>query len=221
GNGAAGWGAAGMDVVIEALVTFHEATVGLEPAGEGAGARGSGPPAGVTPRRSFAELLDRSRKTVSDGGLAEKQKWNALLKKAKKRIGGWQAAWDGRATDGWCHGDFHAGNVMSRSPAPDGPGVLIDFAQTRRGHWLEDAVYFEHQYWSVPEMLEGRQPTKMVVEGRRRLGLDLGHDWSDLAAALRAWFAISAPLTLGKTHGRAHLDAAMCRLERLAAGQVV
>ncbi|MEM6756542.1 MAG: aminoglycoside phosphotransferase family protein [Planctomycetota bacterium] len=201
------WGGAGVDLLIEALAAFH------------ASAEPTSATHGKPVERNWSAMIERSRKVVSDGGLPEAQRWKGALKKAKKRAAQWQAAWDGRSVSGWCHGDFHAANVMSRSAAPGGPGVLIDFAQTRPGHWLEDAVYYEHQHWATPDRLEGRQPCKRLAETRRAAGQAVDGQWAELAAALRAYFAIAAPQTLGRRHGEAHLAAALGVLERVAAGQ--
>jgi len=203
------WGEAGIDLLLASLTAFHRAT------SERTRSSAVGRPA----ERDWAVMIERSRKAVSSGGLPGAQRWNQALKKAKKKAGRWQAAWDGRSVSGWCHGDFHGANVMSRSAPPGGPGVLIDFAQTRPGHWLEDAAYFEQQYWATPSVLAGRRPVKALAESRREAGLAVEKSWPELATALRAWFAIAAPQTLGRRHGEAHLTAALGVLERVVAGQ--
>ncbi|MEM0915228.1 MAG: phosphotransferase [Planctomycetota bacterium] len=201
------WGGAGVDAMLEAMAGFHAAAAPT--------ASMHGKPA----QRDWSAMIERSRQAASNGGLPDGQRWKSALKKAKKRAAQWQAAWDARSVAGWCHGDFHGANVMSRSAAPGGRGVLIDFAQTRPGHWLEDAVYFEQQHWATPERLDGRQPCKRVAELRRAAGQEVDKQWVELAAALRAYFAIAAPQTLGRLHGEAHLAAALGVLERVAAGQ--
>jgi len=203
------WGETGIDLMLESLNEFHRAS----------SARTEAATVGRPAERDWAAMIERSRKAVSAGGLPGLQRWNQALKKAKKKAARWQAAWDGRSLSGWCHGDFHGANVMSRSAPPGGPGVLIDFAQTRPGHWLEDAVYFEQQYWATPGGLAGRRPDKALAESRRQAGLMVEQGWQELATALRAWFAVAAPQTLGRRHGEAHLAAALGVLERLVAGR--
>ena len=52
--------------------------------------------------------------------------------------------------------------------------VLIDLAEVRPGHWVEDAVYLERLHWARPERLKGRNPVKLLAAARRRLGLEIG-----------------------------------------------
>ena len=65
----------------------------------------------------------------------------------------------------------------------DGSICLLDLAEVRTGHWLEDALYLERLSWSHPERLREEDPVHTMMHARTELGLDNGPDIERLAVA--------------------------------------
>ena len=103
---------------------------------------------------------------------------------------------------------------MTRTPAPDGPALLLDFAEVEPGHWLEDAIYFEHIYWGAKDRLAGRKLTRAIARRRRELGLAVESDWAELARVKRALLATTTPALLDAEGDPRHVHAALDVLER-------
>lgn len=162
----------------------------------------------------WEEQLAATRKLVSKHTLPHAQLWRKALKAATKKFESWRQPWMDRPMTGPVHGDFHAGNALSRSPAPNGPLVLVDLAQVRPGHWVEDAVYLEQLYWADPERLEGRRLVSQMNKQRKALGLDPGGDWVELANIRRALLAMTTPTRMATLGHPVHLDAALHVLEQ-------
>jgi hypothetical protein len=108
---------------------------------------------------------------------------------------------------------------MSRTSLTEGPVSLIDLAEVRPGHWVEDAVYLERQLWSRPERLQGHSPVRAIARARKAEGLDNGKEYQHLAAIRRALLAGTAPAFLRSEGSPAHLAACLQQLER-ALGQL-
>ncbi len=197
----AAWGTAAFELTIEAIARFYHVA-------------GTHEPTGKPVERDWEEACKRARQVVRDHALPEKARWSSALKKANKKLKKWVKVWDQRPMTGHVHGDLHLGNALSRHPAPQGPALLIDFAHTRPGHWVEDAVYFEHLYWSNTELLGGHRIAAEIAKARKALGLAVDADWPRLAQVRRALFAMQSPLTLPADGGLAHLTAALSVLER-------
>jgi hypothetical protein len=167
------------------------------------------------PVRDWERIYKKARDAAGGFPGTMRQTWNTLLKKAHKKLPGWVETWEARPSRDWIHGDLHLANALTREPPPAGPAVLIDFSGTRSGHWLEDAVYFEHLFWGRPDRLEGRKLCSLIARRRKDHGLSVDEDWSELARVRRAMLAMAAPLTAaGETATREHLEAAMRLLER-------
>ena len=165
------------------------------------------------PQRDWRAVLKRARDSVQDGRLVHKQRWKQTLKKANRRLTVWLEQWDQRATDQWCYGDLHLANALTRKPAPAGPAVLIDFAEVHAGHWVEDAVYFEHLFWQQPQTLKGLKLCNLVAKQRKAQGFLTDDDWPQLASIYRHFLAVGAP-TLLRVHGdQQHLVSALEVLE--------
>jgi Ser/Thr protein kinase RdoA (MazF antagonist) len=202
------WGEQAYDLIADAAANFY-ARARLIPMGD--------PP----PPRDWAALLKRSRQSISKDTIDHSQRWRQALKAAGKRLPEWLSLWNARDTGTWCHGDLHPGNAMSRTPAPnaegpsEGSAVLIDLACVRPGHWVEDAVYLEHLYWSAPQSLHGAKPVKLIAKRLHDYGLTPGHNWPDLANIYRALLAMSAPANRHADLGSGHTAAALKVLERL------
>jgi len=195
------WGAEGFDLVAEAAGRFY-------------GVASRYPVEGKSREQDWEAVTKLARERVKTHKISQGQRWKEVLKKASKKLSKWIELWRSRPREEWGHGDLHLGNAMTRSPAPDGPALLFDFALTRRGHWVEDAVYFEHLFWARPDRLEGRNLCKLVSQARKAQGLPVGSDWAQLAAVRRAFLAISVPADLEHHSDPAQLDAALAVLEQ-------
>ncbi|MEM9881579.1 MAG: hypothetical protein AAF800_01525, partial [Planctomycetota bacterium] len=91
-----------------------------------------------------------------------------------------------------------------------------DLAEVRVGHWVEDAVYLEHLFWSRPHRLAGRKLVSMIARQRKAHGLPVGDDWPELARVKRALLAMTTAVRFREV-SHAHADAALAVLEREAA----
>ena len=153
---------------------------------------------GLTDQRDWSAILDHARQSVHHHSLANEQRWNKALKQARRRLKSWLTLWNDRPQDQWCHGDLHLGNAMTSRPAPDGPALLFDYAKTHLGHWVEDAIYFEHLYWHRREQLAGRKLCSMIAKQRKKTGLAVHADWPQWASVHRAFFAMGTPAMLAQ-----------------------
>lgn len=194
------WGGQEFDLLTDAAGRFYQAATEF-PVDQ--------PP----PQRNWQQVFELSRKNVKRHGLRQEQRWTKALKQSHRKLKQWQRIWDDRNVDHWCHGDLHLGNAMTRHPAPQGPALLLDFALTRPGHWLEDAVYFEHLYWSRPDALGSRRLCRQIAHERKRLGLAVDKDWPRLAEVKRALLAMSTPAMLHLDGDPRHVEAALHVLE--------
>ncbi|MCC7145673.1 MAG: phosphotransferase [Phycisphaeraceae bacterium] len=198
------WQGAEFDLLVESVGRFYRASSAF--------------PAEGNPKRvDWNDAYDRTRKNVSTHGLPDEQRWSHALKKAHKKLKDWAAIWEDRPVEAWCHGDLHLKNAMTRQPAPAGPAVLLDYAETRPGHWVEDAVYFEHLYWSRRDRLGGRKLCRQIAQERKKLGLVVEADWPRLAEVRRILLAMTTPLVLG-LHGEPHHLRAALEIVEGAAG---
>ena len=77
------------------------------------------------------------------------------------------AAWRYRPIKGWVHGDAHLGNILRNEQDQI---RLIDFAEVRAGHWVEDAIALERPLWQRPELLANVDPVDMMAGYRRQWG---------------------------------------------------
>ncbi|MEM9084235.1 MAG: phosphotransferase, partial [Planctomycetota bacterium] len=124
----------------------------------------------------------------------------------------------------WIHGDLHLGNLMRRtedSPWCDYAGgpiaVLLDFAEMRTGHWVEDAVYLERQHWGAPpEVTKGIKPVSMLARARRNLMLEVNDEDHRLADLKRAISAAVAPALLHVEGNADYFNGALRVLEQSA-----
>lgn len=193
------WGGEGIRMLCEAAATFY-ARAALVPIGK--------PPV----PRDWHEQLKRARDHVGKTTIRESQRWRKALKQAGKKLDGWLDVWRARDMTYWRHGDLHLGNAMSRDPAPGGRAVLIDLPAVGPGHWVEDAVYFEHLYWANPAGLYGHKPVKLIARYMHDCNIPPGENWPELANIYRALLAMSMPGRFDAAGGGA--SAALNILER-------
>lgn len=202
------WSGSEFDLVIEAAGRFYAAAANV-------------PVRGNPLERDWEHLFAKARDHVHSHSVPDEQRWKEALKKAHRKLHDWIVIWHDRPTGDWCHGDLHLGNALTHHPpapqngsdTPHGPAVLIDFANTHRGCWVEDGVYFEHLFWSHRRRLGGRKLCKALAKARRDHGVPVDPNWSDFAAALRALYAMSTPARLYDDGDPLHLSAALEVLE--------
>lgn len=166
------------------------------------------------PQRDWHAAIKGARNVVQSGSTPHGHRWKQALKKMGRELDGWLEQWVSRSTHHWCHGDLHLANALSRLPAPEGPAVLIDFAQVHPGHWVEDAVYFEHLYWGRAQQLKGRKICRLIAQRRKAHSLEVEDDWPRLAAIQRALLAALAPAAQHLYGDVRQLDAVLDVLEK-------
>ncbi|MEM9416615.1 MAG: aminoglycoside phosphotransferase family protein [Planctomycetota bacterium] len=195
------WGDNAIELICEAAAHFYASTRIVAPEGR-------------RKPRDWAELLDRARKHATPRMLPDAQRWKKALKQASKKLPEWLSRWGDRPRDTWCHGDLHLGNAMTRVAPPDGPAVLFDLANIHVGHWVEDAVYFEHLYWARPKRLGSIKPVQRIAHYLKDYGIDPGSDWAELANLKRALLAMASPALMDVEGGAVQVAAAIEVLER-------
>lgn len=163
--------------------------------------------------RDWGEMVAKSRAALETVRIPHPQHWNAVLKKFHKIVPAVARAWDSRPVNCWCHGDLHKGNVMQRTP--NGHWVLLDLAMTHAGHWVEDAVYFERQYWHRKKDLCGIKPVSAMARARKQLGMEMPGDHAELANLRRVLMAACVPAVAHHEGSASYCDTALELLERL------
>lgn len=195
------WSGVEFDLLIQAAGRFYAAANEASPLNEPA------------PKRDWDRVFQLARQNLQEHDLIDEQRWKNALKKAHRKLKDWVAIWEARPVRQWCHGDLHLANALTREPAPAGPAVLIDFAQVHAGHWVEDAVYFEHLFWARRQRLDGRRLCSMMAQELKRHGLPVDADWPRLASVRRALMAMSTPAMLSLDGDKTHVRAALQVLE--------
>jgi len=194
------WDGVQFDLLLEAAARFYRAAASV-------------PIDMPRPQRDWRQILDKARQAVSQLENVDRKRWNKVLKKAQKKLPNWLDIWLDRPTTDWCHGDLHLANAMTREPPPGGPALLFDYARVHPGHWVEDAVYLEYQYWGHRDLLKGRKLSKQLAQCRRALSLPVEEGWSTYAQVRRAMLAMSAP-AMSEHHAEPlHLDESLRMLE--------
>lgn len=176
------------------------------------------------PSPDWDRLIERSRETCKNHVIAGEQHWNDMLKKVQRALPALRATWERRPITTWCHGDLHPGNAMRRIMTAGGadpgafgvksPLVLIDLALVHPGHWMEDALYLERQYWGHSELLHGIKPVSLLARLRREKGMPVD-DYATTANARRILMAASAPALIEREGNAKYLLAAIEMIERL------
>lgn len=202
----AGWCRESMEDLINAAADFQSRAIKLGPSPEG-------PPAPP----EWAKLIAKGREVAKAGGMAESQRWNEMLHKVQRALPKLAAKWAARPVNAWCHGDLHPGNAMRRVRGTDGDRrcVLIDLALVHAGHWVEDAVYLERQFWGKPEGLCEVNPVKALAQARRERSLPTEGDYGMLANVRRVLMASCVPCFLAHEGHPRYVHAALEMIERL------
>ncbi len=145
-------------------------------------------------------LCENSVRSIKRNHIAEEARWLGLLDRLQENLPSMVERWRSRDADHWIHGDLHLANAMSRVAAESGEVTLIDLAEVRPGHWIEDAVFLERRLWARPERLEATRPVKAMAETRIARGLSVQKTYETLADIRRALMASTAPAFM-KTEG--------------------
>lgn len=173
--------------------------------------------------------IARAREVARASGLPEAQHWNESVKKVQRALPHLAGLWARRPIDSWCHGDLHPGNAMHRAPGADGAEggeggeggdrgngcVLIDLALVHAGHWVEDAIYLERQFWGKPELLFGVHTVSLMARHRRDLGLRTDGDYGLVANLRRVLMAACAPAHVAAEGNPRYLHAALETIDRV------
>lgn len=169
-------------------------------------------------------LIAKSRDSAKVNAIPDAQRWSNAIHQVQRILDRLLVKWHTRPVNAWCHGDLHLANVMLRSPDspwctpdtdPDGEprAVLLDFASVRAGHWIEDAVYLERQYWANPEVTGKIKPVSMIAKARRKAGLDTD-EYAQLASIRRILLAACVPAFLDREGHPSYLAASLAMLEK-------
>jgi len=168
----------------------------------------------------WAKAHCQARQMAHDGALPDAQVWNNALKHAKRLMPAALASWKARPINAWLHGDLHPANAMWRHPSDNGHGhqgqrcALIDLGMVHAGHWSEDALYLERQFWGRVERLEGLRPVSMVARARRAAGLPVEAEYAPLLHCKRLIASAAAPANLEHEGDAVYLGGALAVLER-------
>lgn len=162
----------------------------------------------------WEKMLEEAQKNVADNNVSNRQRWNSAIKAVRQMLRKLLDEWHAHDGMQWIHGDLHIANAMSRVGMEDGPVTLIDLAEVRPGHWIEDAVYLEHQLWVRPERTAKHKPVKLIAQARKALGLPVHDSYPRLATIRRALLAATAPTHLRIEGSPKYIDACLDRLEQ-------
>ena len=182
------------------LDRFHQAALTVRPV------------EGSPTTENWELLIERSRQAARAGGISDSQRWNEAVKRVQKVLPWLIARWNSRPLNAWCHGDFHANNALRRVGQERGC-VLIDLAMVHPGHWLEDALYLERQFWARPELLFGIKPVSFLAKLHRERGM-VDPGYAELANVRRALMAASALAFVSAEGHPKYLHACLEMLER-------
>lgn len=157
-------------------------------------------------RDDWEQLLERTKLVLEDKKLPCHEQWADGIKRADENWRDIVALWRSREPIHWVHGDLHMGNAMRRD---DGSVCLLDLAEVRPGHWIEDALYLERLSWAHTDRIQTDDPLGAMKAERARLGLENGERVRELALARRLLLAATTPAFLLHEGARKHLDACL------------
>ncbi|MEQ9617312.1 MAG: aminoglycoside phosphotransferase family protein [Phycisphaerales bacterium] len=171
----------------------------------------------VTPTE-WETILEKARQATHDNPIPHAQQWSNAIKKTQKALPNLLLTWRARPINAWCHGDLHPANALRReegSPWGEPGCVLIDFAEVKPGHWVEDAVYLERLHWGRPEVLKGVKTTSLIAKARKNNGLENGDGYAELGNIRRVMLASCVPAFLHREGSPSYLEGALGVLEKL------
>lgn len=155
-------------------------------------------------------LIERAKAVSKSHAVPDWNEWSQGIRRVQKVLSSLVSRWEARPKCFWCHGDLHPGNALRRVDpaielgAKDRHGmVLFDLALVHRGHWVEDALYLERQFWGHSEQLCGVKPVGTLARLRRERNLPTDDLYSDLVNLRRVLMAACAPAVLEKEGGDA------------------
>jgi len=171
------------------------------------------------PSPDWEKLIAKALETCRDQALPEWAQWREVVKRVHKSLPALKARWASRAINCWCHGDLHPGNAMRRAVGdPDLSGragcTLIDLALVHTGHWVEDALYLERQFWGHEDRLYGVKPVTALAQFRRNRGLSTNDGYAEVAMVRRVLMAACAPAHLEREGNQKYVRAALETLEK-------
>lgn len=178
------------------------------------------PPAGRPVEPDWAQAHEQARQMAHDNAIPDAQHWKNALKSARKLLPEALTMWKARPVNAWCHGDLHPANAMWRRPPDNGHGhagqrcALIDLGMVHPGHWAEDGLYLERQFWGRAERLCKLKPVSMIARARRQAGLPIEEDYARLLQSKRLIASAAAPAHLDHEGDVVYLSGALTVLER-------
>jgi hypothetical protein len=161
------------------------------------------------------KTMSKAREVARAGGIPEGQRWNDAIHKVQRALPSLQRRWEARPINAWCHGDVHPGNALWRGrDGEEKTCVLIDLALVHPGHWLEDALYLERQFWGCDQVVGQLKPVPMLAKLRRARGLPADDHYGELAMVRRVLMAACAPVLVAREGGTQYLHAALGMIEK-------
>jgi len=162
----------------------------------------------------WEQTLREAHENLVNNDVPCRQQWNSAIKTVRNMLPKMLDEWRAGASPQWIHGDLHIANAMSRVSIEDGPVSLIDLAEVRPGHWIEDAVYLERQLWVRPERMQKHKPVRLLAQARKALGLPAEDGYARLASIRRGLLAATAPAHLRVEGSPRYLAACLGSLEQ-------
>ncbi len=170
----------------------------------------------------WPDLISKARESAKVNAIPDAQRWSNTIHQVQRVLDRLLIKWHTRPVNAWCHGDLHLANLMLRaadSPWREGgteqagpEAILFDFAGVRCGHWIEDAVYLERQYWANRDVMKKVKPVSLIARARRDAGLPTD-DYTQLACIRRILLASCVPAFLDREGHPTYLAAALDTLE--------
>lgn len=170
------------------------------------------------PRADWERTIETARALARSESFPNAHAWADVLRRVHRCLPLLIHRWESRPINAWCHGDLHPGNCMRRRLPVDLPDpnlvnrhgrVLIDLGMVHAGHWAEDALYLERQYWGHNEMLGSIKPVPFLARLRRERGLPADDSYGDTALVKRVLTASCAPALLDREGNQKYLAAAL------------
>jgi len=177
-------------------------------------------PHGMAFDPDWAQAHEHARQLAHDGAIPDAQHWNNALKHARRLLPEALSMWKARPVNAWLHGDVHPANAMWRQPSSNGHGhagqkcALIDLGMVHPGHWAEDGLYLERQFWGRSERMYGLKPVSSIAKARREAGLPVEPDYARLLQSKRLIASAAAPANLDHEGDGTYLGGALEVLER-------